>query len=48
MLTALPLPTDPDVPDVDPVVHVPEDVVENASLLATVMLCVCAPAFVVA
>ena len=43
ILTALPLPVLPDVPDVDPVVHDPEDVVLNASLLFTVTLCVCAP-----
>ena len=44
MLTALPLPVLPDVPDVDPVVQLPDDVVLKAGLLATVTACVCAPA----
>ena len=48
MLTAPPLPVDPDVQDVDPVVHDPDSVVENAALLATVTVCVCAPALDVA
>ena len=44
MPTALPLPVLPDVPDVDPVVQLPDDVVLKAGLLATVTVCVCAPA----
>lgn len=45
MLTALPLPALPDVPTAeDPVVQDPDVVVLNAALLATVMVCLCAPA----
>lgn len=44
MPTALSLPVLPDVPDVDPVVQLPDDVVLKAGLLATVTVCVCAPA----
>ena len=44
MLTGAPSPVRSVVPAVEPVVQDPEGVVANASLLLTVILCVCAPA----
>ena len=46
VLPVLPVPADPVLPDPpDPVVQVPDDVVLKAALEATVIACVCAPAF---
>ena len=44
MLTAPVPPALSVLPDVDPVVQLPDDVVLKAGLLATVTVCVCAPA----